>query len=34
VTVLIDGRVMTEGTLEEVAGRQEVISAYLGKAWA
>jgi branched-chain amino acid transport system ATP-binding protein len=34
VTVLIDGRVVTEGTLEEVAGRQEVISAYLGKAWA
>jgi len=34
VTVLIDGRVMTEGTLDEVAAKQEVISAYLGKAWA
>jgi branched-chain amino acid transport system ATP-binding protein len=34
VTVLIDGRVMTEGTLDEVAARQEVISAYIGKAWA
>ena len=34
VTVLIDGRVMTEGTLDEVAARQEVISAYLGKAFA
>jgi ABC-type branched-subunit amino acid transport system ATPase component len=34
VTVLIEGRVVTEGTLDEVAGRQEVISAYLGKAWA
>jgi ABC-type uncharacterized transport system ATPase subunit len=26
--------VMTEGTLDEVAAKQEVISAYLGKAWA
>jgi len=34
VTVLIDGRVMTEGTLDEVAARPEVISAYLGKAFA
>ncbi len=34
VTVLIDGRVVTEGTLDEVAARQEVISAYLGKAFA
>jgi branched-chain amino acid transport system ATP-binding protein len=34
VTVLIDGRVMTEGTLDEVAARQEVISAYLGRAFA
>jgi branched-chain amino acid transport system ATP-binding protein len=33
VTVLIDGRVVTEGTLDEVAAKQEVISAYLGKAW-
>ena len=34
VTVLIDGRVVTEGTLDEVAAKQEVISAYLGKAFA
>ena len=34
VTVLIDGRVMTEGTLDEVAAQQQVISAYLGKAFA
>ena len=34
VTVLIDGRVATEGTLEEVSARPEVISAYLGKAWS
>ena len=34
VTVLIDGRVVTEGTLDEVAARREVISAYLGKAFA
>jgi branched-chain amino acid transport system ATP-binding protein len=34
VSVLIDGRVVTEGTLDEVAASEEVISAYLGKAWA
>jgi len=34
VTVLIEGRVVSEGTLDEVAARPEVISAYLGKAWA
>src|SRR5262249_422664 len=34
VTVLIDGRVIAEGTLDEVAARPQVISAYLGKAWA
>jgi ABC-type branched-subunit amino acid transport system ATPase component len=34
VTVLIDGRVVTEGTLDEVAAKPEVISAYLGKAFA
>ena len=33
VTVLIEGRVVTEGTLEEVAARREVVAAYLGKAW-
>src|SRR5205823_343469 len=30
VTVLIEGRVGAEGTLEEVAGRSDVLSAYLG----
>ncbi|HXP74206.1 MAG TPA: ABC transporter ATP-binding protein [Stellaceae bacterium] len=34
VTVLIDGRVVAEGTLDEVAARREVVDAYLGKAWA
>jgi branched-chain amino acid transport system ATP-binding protein len=34
VTVLIEGRVMAEGPLDEVAARPEVISAYLGKALA
>jgi branched-chain amino acid transport system ATP-binding protein len=34
VTVLIDGRVVAEGTRDEVAARREVISAYLGKTWA
>ncbi|HYC14351.1 MAG TPA: ATP-binding cassette domain-containing protein [Stellaceae bacterium] len=33
VTVLIEGRVATEGTLEEVAAKREVVAAYLGKAW-
>jgi len=33
VTVLIEGRVVTEGTLDEVAARREVVAAYLGKAW-
>ena len=34
VTVLIDGRVVAEGTLDAVAARREVVDAYLGKAWA
>ncbi len=31
VTVMIEGRVGAEGTLDEVAGRDEVIGAYLGR---
>jgi len=31
VTVMIEGRVGAEGTLDEVAGKDEVIGAYLGK---
>jgi branched-chain amino acid transport system ATP-binding protein len=31
VTVMIEGRVGAEGTLDEVAGRDTVIGAYLGK---
>jgi branched-chain amino acid transport system ATP-binding protein len=34
VTVLVEGRVAAEGTLDEVAARPEVITAYLGKALA
>jgi branched-chain amino acid transport system ATP-binding protein len=34
ISVLMDGRVVAEGTLDEVAARQEVIAAYLGKGWA
>ena len=33
VTVLVEGRVASEGTLEEVAERADVIAAYLGKSW-
>jgi branched-chain amino acid transport system ATP-binding protein len=32
VTVMISGRVAAEGTLEEVATREDVITAYLGRA--
>ena len=32
VTVMIAGRVAAEGTLDEVASRPEVITAYLGRA--
>ncbi len=34
VTVMIDGRIVTEGTLDEVAANPTVVSAYLGKAFA
>jgi branched-chain amino acid transport system ATP-binding protein len=34
ISVLAQGRVVSEGTLDEVAARQEVIAAYLGKGWA
>jgi branched-chain amino acid transport system ATP-binding protein len=34
VTVLIQGAVAAEGTLDEVARRPEVIAAYLGGAAA
>ena len=34
VTVMIDGRIVTEGTLDEVAANATVVSAYLGKAFA
>src|SRR5688572_2364550 len=34
VTVMIQGRVAAEGTLDEVARRPEVIAAYLGRAAA
>ena len=31
VTVMIEGRIAAEGTLDEVADKDEVIGAYLGK---
>jgi branched-chain amino acid transport system ATP-binding protein len=34
VTVMIQGRVAAEGTLDEVARRPEVVQAYLGSAAA
>jgi branched-chain amino acid transport system ATP-binding protein len=33
VTVLVEGRVAAEGTLDEVAARGDVLAAYLGKGW-
>ena len=33
ITVMMEGRVAVEGTLDEVARRPEVIAGYLGKAW-
>ncbi|MBV8391781.1 MAG: ATP-binding cassette domain-containing protein [Alphaproteobacteria bacterium] len=33
VTVMVEGLVAGEGTLDEVAGRADVIRAYLGKSW-
>ena len=34
VTVLIDGRVVVEGSLDEVAAHETVIAAYLGKSFS
>jgi branched-chain amino acid transport system ATP-binding protein len=33
VTVLVEGRVAAEGTLDEVAARGDVLAAYLGRGW-
>jgi branched-chain amino acid transport system ATP-binding protein len=33
VTVMVEGRVAAEGTLEEVAARDDVLAAYLGRGW-
>ena len=32
ITVMMDGRIAAEGTLDEIAQRQDVIAGYLGKA--
>ena len=34
ITVLIEGRVVAEGPLDEVAARQDVVTAYLGKSYS
>ena len=34
VTVMMDGRIAAEGTLDEIARRQDIIAGYLGKAGA
>ena len=34
ITVLIEGRVVAEGSLDEVARREDVVAAYLGKSYA
>lgn len=34
ITVLIGGRVVAEGSLDEVAARADVVAAYLGKSYA
>jgi branched-chain amino acid transport system ATP-binding protein len=34
VTVLVEGRVAAEGTLDEVAARSDVLAAYLGRGFA
>ncbi len=34
VSVLMDGHIVSEGTLDEVAAHPQVIAAYLGKSWA
>ncbi len=33
VTVMVEGRIAAEGTLEEVAARGDVLAAYLGRGW-
>jgi branched-chain amino acid transport system ATP-binding protein len=33
ITVLIEGKVVAEGPLDEVAARQDVVTAYLGKGY-
>ena len=33
VTVMIEGRIGAEGPLDEIAGRDEVIGAYLGRTF-
>ena len=33
ITVMMEGRIAVEGSLDEVASRPEVIAGYLGKAW-
>ena len=32
ITVMMDGRIAAEGTIDEIARRQDVIAGYLGKA--
>ncbi len=34
VSVLMDGRIISEGPLDDVAAHPQVIAAYLGKVWA
>jgi len=34
VTVMIEGSIVTEGALDEVAANPAVVAAYLGQAWA
>ena len=34
VTVMIAGRVAAEGSLDEIAQREDVITAYLGRSFA
>jgi branched-chain amino acid transport system ATP-binding protein len=34
ISVVMGGRVVSEGTLDEVVAREEVIAGYLGKGWA
>ncbi len=34
ITVMIDGGIAAEGSLDEVASRPDIIAAYLGKTLA